>query len=263
MKRKLLKLTLALSLFLTLLVPALAEEVKVLVDISAPYAKDVKWFPGGRYLLVIFANYQEGDWDVTVVDLKTGRWKPVQWVKSRTQLGQGPRLCIGDKCGYMVSAQGRGVAVRNVYEDPDCDWDANYDAKLARMGVGYFLYEAVGPNNLAVSASGHYALLRYMGPYGEYDPEYYGDTPIYLHGLWITRMNLVRESWDDVQAEQRRDPLIWELPPDRESLTANWYYDPAEKLDRLAVIDFTRPEAGVTAHYGEATVRLLVLEVQP
>ena len=262
MKRNLLKLTLALSLFLTLLTPALAEEVKVLLDVSAPYAKDVKWFPGGRYLLVIFANYQEGDWNVTVVDLKTGRWKPVQWVKSRTKLGQGPRLCIGNKCGHMVSAQGRGVAVRNVYEDPDCDWDAHSDDRAIRMGSGAFFFEAIGPSNLAVSASGRYTVLRHIGP-PPGPPAYYGDAfPVYS-GLWITRMNLERESWYDVQEKLRRDPLIWELPSDRESLTANWYYDPAEKLDRLAVIDFTRPEAGVTAHYGEATVRLLVLEVQP
>ena len=37
----------------TLARPALAEEVKVLLDVPAPYAENVFWFPGGRYLLLV------------------------------------------------------------------------------------------------------------------------------------------------------------------------------------------------------------------
>ena len=261
MKRKLLKLTLALSLFLTLLAPALAEEVKVLLDVPAPYAEDVKWFPGGRYLVLILANYQKNEWSVVIVDLGTRAWRPMQWVKDRKELGKGPLACVQAGCGYMLSAQGKGLVIADPYEDPDCAMFAHQDARAERVGIGRFFPSSVLPGNLAVSASGRYATLRHIGP-PPGPPEYYGDAfPVY-RGLWIARMDLKKETWRDVQGENRRDPLIWELSPGLDVLTANWYYDPAEKLDRIAIITLTDP-GEEEMRYDAKTARLLVLEVQP
>ena len=249
--KRLLPLALFLG-FAASALPALAEEVKVLLDLPAPNTSDLQWFPGGRYLLV---SHWADDNSIhsVVVDVDQKRWKPVRWVQNRNDLGPPPWTCIRLYCNLVVSASGTGVKVEDLFTDPACkNWIS--DVRMANRFVpGDMLYDAAWPANIAVSPSGHYAMMR-LQTVGEEGYEY--------EGFWIIRFDLGTleewEAWDKALAEQRRTPLVWELPEDRAVFTATWLYDPSGGPDRIAIVhgDPRETERGVS-------MRLLVLEITP
>ena len=242
----------------TLARPALAEEVKVLVDLPVPLVDDLQWFPGGRYLLVTHWA-DDNSIHSAVVDVETGKWKPVEWVANRKQLGKKPWTCIRIYCDVVVSAEGNGIRVDNIQTDPACaDW-INDEAMKGRYAMpGNILYDAAFPPNIAISASGRYALMRYQG---ENDEGY-----LYT-GFWIIRLekNGLEEwmAWEKALEEHRREPLIWELPADRYVWMATWLYDPAGKPDRIAIVTGDPATAGEQGDAWYESLRLLVLEVRP
>ena len=123
MKRNLLKLTVALSLFLVLLAPALAEEVKVLLDVPAPYAENVFFFPGGRYLLLVAQDGEYGNYRRFVIyDVEKKRWRPVTAEAGRREeLGEGPYVCADAECPFLVSVSGRYLKAEG--DEPECSLD--------------------------------------------------------------------------------------------------------------------------------------------
>ncbi len=253
-------------ILLALALPARGEEVRVLLDLPAPHANDLQWFPGGRFLLVSqWAD--DNSIHAAVVDVDNRRWKPVRWVQNRSQLGPPPWTCIHVYCHLVVSASGTGVRVEDIYSDPACKSWINDDRMANRMVPGDMLYDAADPRNIAVSASGRYALMRLMSP---------GDEGPVFTGFWIIRFDPGPleewEAWDRAIAEQRREPLVWELPGDRRVWSATWLYDPAGGPDRIAILHGDRSlfeawlqdtgRADLVRDY-EASFRLLVLEVRP
>ena len=134
MKRTLVVLTLLLAS----LSPALAEEVKVLVGISAPYATDVRWFPDGRHLLLASCSSEFPE-DIpypncrfVVFDTKTQKATPVKLANERGDW-QAPDLV------HLALADG-----------PNCVWAISTSGKL---------YSRALPGGLAASGG-------YMGPSG-------------------------------------------------------------------------------------------------
>jgi len=237
----------------TLARPALAEEVKVLVDLPVPFVDDLQWFPGGKYLLVS-RTIGTGTAQSVVLNVETGRWKPVQWVENRNQIGQKPWTCIrAAACNLLISVDAKGTRVDDISTDPDCAWVYQGDPVYA---PGPMLFDSADPPNVAVSASGRYALVRKLVISEEYDYGYG------YEGFWIIRFDPGSldpdQAWDKAVEEGRRDSLIWELPRDRVVDAATWFYDPSGKLDRIA-ISHGDPKAKIW----EESLRLLVLEVMP
>ena len=247
MNRALLRLALSLAL---LLAPALAEDVKVLLDVPISDVDDLQWFPGGQYLLLsLWAD--DNTLHSLILDAQTGRWRPVEWVEDRAGIGKGPITCVSiGRCDLAISASGRGASIPDYRYDPRCK-RRNDEDMLNRGAFGEFVNDALLPFALAISASGHYAYMRRWVPV---DDGYY-------EGFWIIRLEAgdkpLWEAWSDALKEGRRTPLVWEVPPGRDVWTASWVYDPHGKPDRLAVV--TRAEG----EPDPGTFRLLILEVEP
>ncbi len=248
MNRALLRLALGLAL---LLAPALAEDVKVLLDVPISDVDDLQWFPGGQYLLLsLWAD--DNTLHSLILDAQTGRWRPVEWVEDRAGIGKGPITCVSiGRCDLAISASGRGASIPDYRYDPGCkEWITGY---FARGGTapGPLAFDTLTPSPMAISASGHYAYIRRWVPV---DDGYY-------EGFWIIRLEAgdkpLWEAWSDALKEGRRTPLVWEVPPGRDVWTASWVYDPHGKPDRLAVV--TRAEG----EPDPGTFRLLILEVEP
>ena len=225
--KRLLPLVLLLGIA-TLARPALAEGVKVLVDVPVPFVDDLQWFPGGNYLL-LSRTTGTGTAQSVVLNVETGRWKPVQWVENRKQLGKKPWTCIrAAACNLLISADAKGTWVENISTDPACAWMHQGSPVYA---PGPMLFDSADPANVAVSASGRYALMR-LRTIGEEGYEF--------HGFWIIRLKSrepdQHDAWRKAIAEGRRDPLIWELPDDRYIWMATWLYDPSGKPDRIAIV---------------------------
>jgi len=263
--KRLLPLVLLLGIA-TLARPALAEGVKVLVDVPVPFVDDLQWFPGGNYLL-ISRTTGTGTVQSVILNVNSGRWKPVQWVEDRKQLGKKPWTCIrAAACNLLISADAKGTWVENISTDPDCAWVYQGDPVYA---PGPMLFDSADPANVAVSASGHYALVRKLVISEEYDYGYG------YEGFWIIRFDPGTldpdQAWDKAVEEGRRDSLIWELPDDRYVWMATWLYDPSGKPDRIAIVHGERrkydawledPVNRSLDDY-EKSFRLLVLEVLP
>ena len=99
MNRALLRLALSFTL---LLIPALAEEVKVLLDVPAPYAENVFFFPGGRYLLLVSRDpHDYNSVRFIVYDIEAKRWIPVkEKVDKRDGLAVGLRSALTPNASF-------------------------------------------------------------------------------------------------------------------------------------------------------------------
>ncbi len=103
-----------LALLLAFLAPALAEEVKVLLEVPAPGIRNVMWFPDGRHLLLKgrFYNVESHRYDERhlVYDIETKKATPTRFLKRGERLLPPPRLlCYArdENCYLAVDTQGR------------------------------------------------------------------------------------------------------------------------------------------------------------
>ncbi|GEM90724.1 hypothetical protein [Oceanithermus desulfurans] len=256
MKRNLLKLTLTLSLFLSLLAPALAEEVKVLLDVPAPYAENVFWFPGGRYLLLVARDGEYGNYRRFVVyDVEKKRWRPVTVEAGhREGLGEGPYVCVDAECPFLVSVAGRYLKAS--VEEPECRLDAKIYAEKQIGWNGWGI--AATPIEHHVAASGRYVLYR-VRSFPE-DPDSTGVAA----DVAILRVSNDEDVWFDVinnwlsTNPLETFPALWRSAHARPVTTASWLHPLLGHRDRLVLITTDRDDA-----WNKATHRLVVLEVVP
>ena len=259
--KRLLPLVLFLG-FAASALPALAEEVKVLLDLPAPGAEETRWFPGGRFLVVAdwfdaqrdplgTVNTFGNDLRFAVVDLETGNWRPAVPVDSKDELGDRPWTCLGSHdCTVLVSASGRFVKVER--DDQEC-------ARARAMSRGdkvldKLFFENVWPPTLKVSRSGEYVLIVGQG----YPPDPDGHRGYDYFDAQIVRTGDGVSNWVDAILGEAEYTVVWSLPDDRAILGGGWAYDHAGLLDRLALITADRRDPD-----DRATWRLLVVEVRP
>ena len=153
--KRLLPLALFLG-FAASALPALAEEVKVLLDLPAPYTTDLRWFPDGRHLLLahcagVFSEEDEGNLPYgicrfLVFDTQTRRAVPVK-LASRRGDWQDPGLVhlamdSGGNCLWAVSPAGE-LYLRALPQEvsPFSDWPDEKGRWIVTDSVqGLFLY---------------------------------------------------------------------------------------------------------------------------
>ncbi len=178
MNRALLRLALTLAL---LLAPALAEEVKALLDVPAPYATDVRWFPDGRHLLLASCSGEFPE-DVpypncrfVVFDTKTQEATPVKLANGRGNW-QAPGLvhvALADdrpNCVWAVSTSGKlysralpkGMAASGGFMDPKGS-RLLVDDSRSDKGPFLFVYDALADRYIS---AGEYDLA--LDPLGLY-----------------------------------------------------------------------------------------------
>jgi len=252
MNRALLRLALSLTLLPTL---ALAEEVKVLLDVPAPYAENVFFFPGGRYLLLVAQDGEYGNYRRFVVyDVEKKRWRPVTAeAKRREGLGEGPYVCVDAECPFLVSVAGRYLKVSP--DEPECRLDAKiYTEQIGQSGWGI----AATPIEHHVAASGRYVLYQIRSLPG--DPDSIGVAA----DVAILQVPNDEDVWFDViDHSLSTDPLetfpvLWRSAHARPVTTASWLHPLLGHRDRLVLITTDRDDA-----WNETTHRLVVLEVEP
>ena len=160
-----------LALLSVVFAPTLAEEVKVLVDISVPYATDVRWFPDGRHLLLASCSGEFPE-DVpypncrfVVFDTKTQKATPVKLANERGDW-QAPglihvALADGPNCVWAVSTSGK-LYSRAL---PDGMWA--FGGRMGFRGGRLLIYS---PGNLGRAFLAEYNIGsdRYVSA-GEYD----------------------------------------------------------------------------------------------
>ncbi len=245
-----------LTLLLALLAPALAEEgVKVLVDVPAPHAENVFFFPGGRYLLLVAQDRHSTNYRRFVVyDIEKKRWRPVTAeAKRREGLGEGPYVCVAAECPFLVSVTGRYLMVSP--DEPECRLDAKiYAEQIGWRGWG----TAADPIEHHVAASGRYVLYRaHILPD---EPHYIGVAA----DVAILRVPEDPNVWRGVVYDRyptnplETFPVLWRSDPARPVTTASWLHPLLGDRDRLALITTDRDDA-----WNQATHRLVVLEVVP
>jgi len=165
-----------LALLLAFLAPALAEGVKVLLEVPAPFTTDVRWFPDGRHLLLAhcageFSEEEEGNLPYgvcrfLVFDTQTKRSIPVKRASGRGNW-QDPNLLHlavdeGSNCLWAISAIGelfiralpQGVLPFGEWSDEKGRW------VVANTGERLYLYRYDPQSDRYYEA----------GPYPDEDP---------------------------------------------------------------------------------------------
>jgi len=232
--------------------PALAEKVKVLVDVPAPYAENVFWFPGGRYLLLVNRDWSGNYRRFVVYDVDKKRWRPVTGeAKSRDELGEGPYVCVTAYCPFLVSVSGHYLKAS--VEEPECRLDAKiYTKQIGWRGWGI----AADPIEHHVSASGRYVLYNVLILPNE--PHYTGVAA----DVAILQVPNDRDVWFDVTSDHlptnplETFPVLWRSEHAHPVTTASWLHPLLGNRDRLVLITTDRDDA-----WNKATYRLIVLEV--
>ena len=242
-----------LALILASLAPALAEKVKVLVDVPAPYAENVFFFPGGRYLLLVARDGEYGNYRRFVVyDVEKKRWRPVTAeAKRREELGEGPYVCVTAGCPFLVSVAGRYLKAS--VEEPECLLRSKiYEQQIGQSGWGI----AATPIEHHVAASGRYVLYSILTLPNK--PHYTG----VADDVAILRVPNDEDVWFDVinnwlsTDPLETFPVLWRSAPARPVTTASWLHPLLGHRDRLVLITTDRDDA-----WNKATHRLVVLEV--
>ncbi len=250
MKRRLILMILGLALSF---LPALAEEVKVLLDVPAPYAENVFWFPGGRYLLLVARDWHNVNYRRFVVyDVEKKRWRPVTGeAKSRDELGKGPYVCITADCPFLVSVS--GWYLRASVEEPECRLDAKiYTEQIGEVGFGIAAWSI----EHHVAASGRYVLYNVRSL--PEDPDSTGVAA----DVAILQVPNDRDVWFDVTSDHLSTnpletfPVLWRSEHAHPVTTASWLHPLLGNRDRLVLITTDRDDA-----WNKATYRLIVLEV--
>ncbi len=250
------RILVVLALILALLSPALAEEGKVLLDVPAPYAENVFWFPGGRYLLLVAQDGEYGNYRRFVIyDVEKKRWRPVTAEATRREgLGEGPYVCVDAECPFLVSVSGRYLKAEG--DEPECRLDSKiYEQQMGWAGWGH----AADPIEQHVAASGRYVLYRIRSLPG--DPDSIGVAA----DVAILRVPEHPELWRSVIHKRRLSsdpletfPVLWRSAHARPVTTASWLHPLLGHRDRLVLITTDRDDA-----WNKATHHLVVLEVVP
>jgi len=231
-----------------------AEEVKVLLDVPAPYAENVFWFPGGRYLLLVARDWNNVNYRRFVVyDVEKKRWRPVtQEVKHREELGEGPYVCIDTGCPFLLSVSGSYLKAEG--DEPECRLDSKIqEQQIGQSGWGI----AAWPIEHHVSASGRYVLYRIFALPG--DPDSIGVAA----DVAILRVPKDEDLWFDVIDDRyptnplETFPVLWRSEHARPVTTASWLHPLLGNRDRLVLITTDRDDA-----WNLKTHRLVVLEVK-
>ena len=232
----------------------------MLLDLPTPGAEEVRWFPGGRFLVV--ADWFDAQRDppgavdtfgndlrFAVVDLETGSWRPGIQVDSKDELGDRPWTCLGsDDCTVLVSASGRFVKVGR--DDQECSpaWARSRGHKVKEI----LFFENVWPPALKVSHSGEYVLVTGQG----YPPDPDGHRGYDYFDVQIVRTGNDVSDWMNAIRGESGFPAVWSLPDDRAILGGGWAYDQAGLPDRLPLVTAARRDPD-----DSSTWRLLVVEV--
>jgi len=251
--KKLLLFSILLFSLVAAPLPVLAEEVKVLLDVPAPYAENVFWFPGGRYLLLVNRDWSGNYRRFVVYDVDKKRWRSVTGeAKSRDELGEGPYVCVTAYCPFLVSVSGHYLKAS--VEEPECRLDAKiYTKQIGWRGWGI----AADPIEHHVAASGRYVLYKVRSL--PEDPDSTGVAA----DVAILQVPENPDVWRSViyQYPLSSDPLetfpvLWRSEHARPVTTASWLHPLLGNRDRLVLITTDRDDA-----WNKATYRLIVLEV--
>jgi len=234
--------------------PASPEEVKVLLDVPAPYAENVFFFPGGRYLLLVAQDGEYGNYRRFVVyDVEKKRWRPVTAEAPRREgLGEGPYVCVDAECPFLVSVAGRYLEAS--VEEPECRLDAKIYAEKQIGWNGWGI--TATPIEHHVADSGRYVLYR-VRSFPE-DPDSTGVAA----DVAILRVPNDEDVWFDVinnwlsTNSLETFPVLWRSAPARPVTTASWLHPLLGHRDRLVLITTDRDDA-----WNKTTHRLVVLEV--
>ena len=248
-------LSFSVLLFLSLLFisfSAQAEEVKVLLDVPAPYAENVFWFPGGRYLLLVNRDWSGNYRRFAVYDVDKKRWRPVTGeAKSRDELGEGPYVCIDTGCPFLLSVS--GLYLKAEGDEPEC----SLDSKIQERQIGWRGWGiAAWSIEHHVSASGRYVLYKVRSL--PEDPDSTGVAA----DVAILRVPNDRDIWFDLTSDHlptnplETFPVLWRSEHARPVTTASWLHPLLGDRDRLVLITTDRDDA-----WNKATYRLIVLEV--